>query len=126
MKTKLILDTDIIAIEAADKVTLMVDLTAPVSENQTSRPARGVQICLDVSGSMEGAPLAAAKESILKLIDRLDKKDSFGVVIFDDTAKVAVPTKPLLDHNIAAMKKAIRNIHTGGYLRRFHTCNARS
>ena len=114
MKTKLILDTDIIAIEAADKVTLMVDLTAPVSENQTSRPARGVQICLDVSGSMEGAPLAAAKESILKLIDRLDKKDSFGVVIFDDTAKVAVPTKPLLDHNIAAMKKAIRNIHTGG------------
>jgi hypothetical protein len=31
MKTKLILDTDIIAIEAADKVTLMVDLTAPVS-----------------------------------------------------------------------------------------------
>ncbi len=114
MKTKLILDTDIIAIESADKVTLMVDLTAPVSENQTSRPARGVQICLDVSGSMEGAPLAAAKESILKLIDRLDKKDSFGVVIFDDTAKVAVPTKPLLDHNIAAVKKAIRNIHTGG------------
>jgi len=114
MKAKLILDTDIIAIESADKVTLMVDLTAPVSENQTSRPARGVQICLDVSGSMEGAPLAAAKESILKLIDRLDKKDSFGVVIFDDTAKVAVPTKPLLDHNIAAVKKAIRNIHTGG------------
>jgi Ca-activated chloride channel homolog len=114
MKTKLILDTDIIAIESADKVTLMVDLTAPVSENQTSRPARGVQICLDVSGSMEGAPLAAAKESILKLIDRLDKKDSFGVVIFDDTAKVSVPTKPLLDHNIAAVKKAIRNIQTGG------------
>jgi Ca-activated chloride channel homolog len=114
MKTKLILDTDIIAIESADKVTLMVDLTAPVSENQTSRPARGVQICLDVSGSMEGAPLAAAKESILKLIDRLDKKDSFGVVIFDDTAKVSVPTKPLLDHNIASVKKAIRNIQTGG------------
>jgi Ca-activated chloride channel homolog len=114
MKTKLILDTDIIAIESADKVTLMVDLTAPVSENQTSRPARGVQICLDVSGSMDGAPLAAAKESILKLIDRLDKKDSFGVVIFDDTAKVSVPTKPLLDHNIAAVKKAIRNIQTGG------------
>jgi Ca-activated chloride channel homolog len=114
MKTKLILDTDIIAIESADKVTLMVDLTAPVSENQTSRPARGVQICLDVSGSMDGAPLAAAKESILKLIDRLDKKDSFGVVIFDDTAKVSVPTKPLIDHNIAAVKKAIRNIQTGG------------
>ena len=114
MQTKLILNTDIIAIESEDKVTLMVDLTAPGAQNQTSRPARGVQICLDISGSMEGAPLAAAKESILKLVDRLDKKDSFGLVVFDDTAKVAVPTKPLLDHNIAAMKKAIRNIHTGG------------
>ena len=114
MKTKLVLDTDIIAIESQDKVTLMVDLTAPAAPNQSQRPSRGVQICLDISGSMDGAPLAAAKESILKLIDRLDKNDSFGMVIFDDTAKVAVPTKPLIDHNIAAMKKAIRNIETGG------------
>jgi len=114
MHTKLFLDTDIIAIESEDKVTLMVDLTAPAAPNQSSRPARGVQICLDVSGSMEGAPLAAAKESILKLIDRLDKKDTFGLVIFDDTAKVAVPTKPLNDHNIAELKKAIRKIQTGG------------
>jgi Ca-activated chloride channel family protein len=114
MKTKLILNTDLVAIESEDKVTLMVDLTAPVTENQTSRPARGVQICLDISGSMEGAPLASAKESILKLIDRLDKKDTFGMVIFDDTAKVAVPTKPLIDHDIAQLKKAIRKIQTGG------------
>jgi Ca-activated chloride channel family protein len=114
MKTKLILDTDLVAIESEDKVTVMVDLTAPVTENQTSRPARGVQICLDISGSMEGAPLASAKESILKLIDRLDKKDTFGMVIFDDTAKVAVPTKPLIDHDIAQLRKAIRKIQTGG------------
>jgi Ca-activated chloride channel family protein len=114
MKTKLILDTDLVAIESEDKVTVMVDLTAPVGEIQASRPARGVQICLDVSGSMEGAPLASAKESILKLIDRLDKKDTFGMVIFDDTAKVAVPTKPLIDHDIAQLKKAIRKIQTGG------------
>ena len=114
MKTKLILDTDLIAIELEDKVTLMVDLTAPVGEIQASRPARGVQVCLDISGSMEGAPLASAKESILKLIDRLDKKDTFGMVIFDDTAKVAVPTKPLIDHDIAQLKKAIRKIQTGG------------
>jgi Ca-activated chloride channel family protein len=114
MKTKLILDTDLVAIESEDKVTVMVDLTAPVAESQASRPARGVQICLDISGSMEGAPLASAKESILKLIDRLDKKDTFGMVIFDDTAKVAVPTKPLIDHDIAQLKKAIRKIQTGG------------
>ena len=64
MQTKLILNTDIIAIESQDKVTLMVDLTAPGAKEQASRPARGVQVCLDISGSMEGAPLSAAKESI--------------------------------------------------------------
>ena len=114
MKTKLILDTDIIAIESEDKVTMMVDLTAPPAPNQSQRPARGVQICLDISGSMEGAPLAAAKESVLKLIDRLDKNDSFGMVVFDDTAKVVVPTKPLTDHTIAQIKQVIRRIQTGG------------
>ena len=114
MKTKLVLDTDIIAIESEDEVTLMVDLTAPPAPNQSQRPARGVQICLDVSGSMQGEPLAAAKESVLKLIDRLDKKDSFGMVVFDDTAKVVVPTKSLIDHDIAQVKKAIRKIQTGG------------
>ena len=97
-----------------DKVTLMVDLTAPIADSQLSRPPRGVQICLDISGSMSGAPLAAAKESILKLVDRLDKKDTFGIVIFDDTAKVAVPTRPLIDHNMAQLKKSIRNIQSGG------------
>jgi Ca-activated chloride channel family protein len=114
MHAKLILDTDIIAIESEDKVTLMVDLTAPEAANQSSRPARGVQICLDVSGSMQGAPLDAAKESILKLIDRLDKKDSFGIVVFDDTAKVIAPTRALSAHDIPQLKKVIRNIQTGG------------
>lgn len=114
MQTKLILDTDIIAIESQDQVTLMVDLTAPQGANQSSRPPRGVQICLDVSGSMQGAPLASAKESILKLIDRLDRKDTFGLVIFDDSAKVVVPTKSLISHNISLIKKAIRDIYTGG------------
>jgi uncharacterized protein with von Willebrand factor type A (vWA) domain len=65
MQTKLILNTDIIAIESEDKVTLMVDLTAPGAQNQTSRPARGVQICLDISGSMQGAPLALQKSQFL-------------------------------------------------------------
>ena len=70
MHTKLVLGTDILAIELEDKVTLMVDLTAPEAANSKERPPRGVQICLDVSGSMDGAPLKAAKESILRLVDR--------------------------------------------------------
>lgn len=114
MHTKLVLDTDILAIESEDKVTLMVDLTAPEAANSKERPPRGVQICLDVSGSMDGAPLKAAKESILRLVDRLDKSDSFGVVIFDDSAKVAVPIRPLKDHNMVDLKQTIRNIRTGG------------
>ncbi len=114
MHTKLVLDTDILAIESEDKVTLMVDLTAPDAANSKTRPPRGVQICLDVSGSMSGDPLQAAKESILRLIDRLDQSDSFGMIIFDDSAKVVVPIKPLQDHSINEVKQAIRSIRSGG------------
>ena len=84
MKVKAVLDVDMIAMEATDQVTLMLDLTAPENANQTSRPGQTVQVVLDRSGSMQGQPLDAAKGSLLKLVDRLAPQDCFGLVGFDD------------------------------------------
>ena len=71
MNVKALLDVDMVALEATDKVTLMLDLTAPANPKHVSRPGQAVQVVLDRSGSMEGGPLDAAKGSLLKLIDRL-------------------------------------------------------
>jgi hypothetical protein len=48
------LDVDLVAIETTDRVTLMLDLTAPVGDGSNSRPGQAVQIVLDRSGSMGG------------------------------------------------------------------------
>ena len=114
MHVKALLDVDMVAMEAADKVTLMLDLTAPANPKHASRPGQAVQVVLDRSGSMSGQPLEAAKGSLLKLVDRLAPQDSFGLVAFDDTALVVVPTRTMADHHMPSLRKAIREMSTGG------------
>ena len=114
MKVKALLDVDMIAMEAIDQVTLMLDLTAPENANQTSRPGQTVQVVLDRSGSMQGQPLDAAKGSLLKLVDRLAPQDCFGLVGFDDSALVVAPTRKMSDHDMPSLRKAIREIYSGG------------
>lgn len=114
MNVKALLDVDMVALEATDKVTLMLDLTAPANPKHASRPGQAVQVVLDRSGSMNGAPLDAAKGSLLKLIERLAPQDSFGLVAFDDTALVIAPTRTMADHHMPSLRKAIREMRTGG------------
>ena len=114
MRTKFILDTDLAGFQQDENLTLLVEIKAPTTKNQTSRSSQGVVLAIDNSGSMMGAPLDAAKESALKLLAQLDKKDSFSVVTFDDTARVVVPMRAIADHDLVAVKQAIRNIAAGG------------
>jgi len=114
MHVKALLDVDMVAMEATDNVTLMLDLTAPANPKHESRPGQAVQVVLDRSGSMSGQPLDAAKGSLLKLIDRLAPQDSFGLVAFDDSALVIAPTRTMADHHLPSLRKAIREMSTGG------------
>jgi len=114
MHVKAVLDVDLVAVEATDQVTLLVDLTAPISPEQADRPGQALQVVLDRSGSMEGPPLEAAKSSLLKLVDRLAPQDSFGLIAFDDSALVVVPMRPMADHHLPSIKKTIKSLDTGG------------
>jgi Ca-activated chloride channel family protein len=114
MNVKALLDVDMVALESADKLNLMVDLTAPESARQSNRPGQAVQVVLDRSGSMNGEPLEAAKGSILKLVDRLAPQDFFGLVAFDDQSLVIAPTKKMSEHHLPSLRKAIRDLYSGG------------
>lgn len=114
MHVKAHLDVDLVALESADRVTLMVDLTAPMTDAAKVRPGQAVQVVLDRSGSMSGEPLESAKGSLLKLIERLAPQDSFGLVAFDDQALVIVPMRTMADHHIPSVKGVIRDMQTGG------------
>jgi Ca-activated chloride channel family protein len=103
------LDVDLVAVEQADHVTLMLDLVAPDAPAGAERPASCVQVVLDRSGSMGfGDRIATARSALIELVDRLDPRDSFGLVAFDNVVEVVVPAGPLVDK--PAVKAAIDGV----------------
>jgi Ca-activated chloride channel family protein len=116
------LDVEMIALETDDQLSVMIELSAPAAPDAGERPPSTLEVVLDRSGSMEGGRLSGARTALTSLVDRLDPRDHFGLVLFDDRVDVAVPAGPLTDKS--AVKRAIAAVHTrgntdlsGGYLR---------
>ncbi len=108
------LDIDLVAMDQADEVTCLLELTAPESAATQQRPGRTLMLVLDRSGSMSGEPLAAAKDSISRLVRQLAPHDCFGLVIFDDQAEVVIPPMLMADHSMEPLQRAISGIQSGG------------
>lgn len=112
MKFSSRLDVDVVAHESTDEVALLVDLEAPALAEHEDRAPATVQVVLDRSGSMSGRPLAVAIQSLVDLVAKLDARDRFGVVIFDDKANVVVPCGPVDDKERIVAQ--VRSIVPGG------------
>ena len=108
------LDIDVVAVENDDVVTVLLDLTAPTGEVDASRPEQAVVVVLDRSGSMTGPPLESAKRGLLALVDRLDERDSFGLVVFDDVAEVVIPAATISQLGRDCIRHAIGSVQTRG------------
>ncbi|MEA2284816.1 MAG: Ca-activated chloride channel [Solirubrobacteraceae bacterium] len=92
------LDVDLVAVEQTDQITVMLELLAPDGPGGADRPPAVVQVVLDRSGSMDlGDRLPAARSALKALVDRLDPRDAFGLVVFDDRVDVVVPAGPVAD-----------------------------
>jgi len=85
------LDCDLVAVESADELTLLVELTAPTPASTTIRQPATLQVVLDRSGSMDGDRLESAKAALIALVERLDPADNLGVVAFDNQVQIASP-----------------------------------
>jgi Ca-activated chloride channel family protein len=94
MKTTARLTHDRLRFDEPKDLHLVVTLDAPPIEWQERRPAICVLPVIDVSGSMQGAKLHYAKQSVLKLVDQLAPGDLCGVVTFTDhVVTIAQPTE---------------------------------
>jgi Ca-activated chloride channel family protein len=92
------LDVDLVAVEQTDHITVMLELVAPEPTASDRRAPATVQVVLDRSGSMDlGDRLPAARAALKALVDRLDPRDAFGLVAFDDEVEVTVPAGPVTD-----------------------------
>ncbi len=122
MKFSALLDVNVVALEAEDEVTVLLDLEAPTVASDHARAQASLEVVLDRSGSMTGAAIEGAKQALTALVRRLDPTDNFGLVIFDDTADVVVPAGALSDKSqvIAAISRVETRGMTdlsAGYLR---------
>ncbi|MGI8899556.1 MAG: vWA domain-containing protein [Nocardioides sp.] len=113
MKFTASLDVNVVAHEADDDFTVLLELEAPPApETGEERPASTLQVVLDRSSSMAGGPLRGAVDALVGIVERLERRDRFGVVVFDDDAQVAVPCGPVTDKD--AVVAALRAIRPGG------------
>ena len=112
MKINAQLDVNIVALETSDEVAVLLDLEAPSTPSGVTRPPASLQVVLDRSGSMSGAPLQGAKQALVALVRRLEPTDNFGLVTFDDSAEVVVPAGPLLDKE--RIVRMVEGITAGG------------
>jgi len=112
MRTNIKLQHDLIAVEAEDRVHVLLELTAPSPDKASERPPASLQVVLDRSGSMADGRLVAALQATHSLIGRLRPDDRFGLVIFDDEIEVPVAAGPIGDGNHA--RAALHQIYSGG------------
>jgi Ca-activated chloride channel family protein len=106
------LDLDVLALEGDDRLSLLVELTAPISDPGERHSPRTLVVVLDRSGSMAGDRLDGAKRALTDLVDRLDPADRFGLVTFDDQVRVEIAATPMTDK--PAAKRRIAEIAAGG------------
>lgn len=112
MKINATLDVNAVAYEAEDEVAVLLELEAPAAAADSVRPQASLQVVLDRSGSMSGAPLDGAKKALTALVRQLEPTDNFGLVTFDNTAQVVVPAGSLTDKDTVI--RQIESVHPGG------------
>ena len=93
---------------------LVITLTAPPAQQSTKRQPVCVIPVLDVSGSMEGAKLHYAKQSILKLVDHLAPGDFCGVVLFSSEVETLAAPAEMVPGQKEALRAAIGRIEMNG------------
>jgi Ca-activated chloride channel family protein len=87
-------------------------ITGEASAEETRSPVM-VNLVLDRSGSMKGAPLSAAVEAAQQLVELAHPEDFLGLVLFDGVAEQRVPLTLMDARGRRQLTEALHGIQTG-------------
>ncbi len=105
------LDHTLVAMESANAVHAMLELSFPEAPGADERAPLHVALVLDRSGSMAGETLEATKACAAHLVRRLRPDDELAVVAFDDRVTLVAPLAGVDPDRLSA---AIDGIWAGG------------
>lgn len=80
---------------------------------ETKKPVDVVAV-VDISGSMEGEKIAAARTSLQQFIDLLDDRDRLQVTLFNDKVMTMAPLSPLGEKRDEIRRRVGGIVETGG------------
>lgn len=95
-----------------DQTEVYVLVSAQAAADDVRAPVM-VNLLLDRSGSMKGAPLSAAVEAALQLVELSKPEDFIGLVLFDGVAEQRVPLTMMDARGRRQMTEALKGIQTG-------------
>src|SRR5688500_10980805 len=100
---------------ANDSMTRYVLATIVAPEGAPrQRPPVNLGLVLDRSGSMSGEKIRLAKDAAVAAIRRLDARDRFSVVTYDDQIDIVVPSTAATPRAVADAVRAIMGIEARG------------
>ena len=93
---------------------VLMEVTAPPATQARQRPPVNLSFVIDRSGSMSGQKLELAKQAVTEAIARLDGRDRFSVVVYDDSVQVLVEATMATDHARRDATTRLRALGPGG------------
>ena len=84
----LLQDRNLIRSRARSARFALARINAPLAPSTYSRPGADIALVLDRSGSMSGEKFRLAKQAVEQGIQRLNHKDTFSVVVYDEKVTV--------------------------------------
>jgi len=77
-------------------------------------PALNLSLAIDISSSMRGEKIEAAKKAALAVVEALGARDRLSIIAFDGTAELCLDTLPMDEAGHAAAARAIHILHSRG------------
>lgn len=86
----------------------------PLPLEPVQRPPMNVGFVQDVSGSMDGEPMAESKQAIITILNNLFPGDVVSVTVFNERATVLLPFAQIGGANSANLRDGVNKIDSGG------------
>ena len=90
-------------------------MVPPIDTADISRRPMEMVFVIDCSGSMEGRPLAQAKQAVTTALDLLSPNDTFQIIRFsEDASQFGREPVPATEDNLAAARRYLADLNSQG------------